>query len=40
MRFTLARQAAGQPLPTAPYNLATDACAPVLIGREQMAQSR
>ena len=34
IRFTLAQQAAGKPLPAAPYNLATDACGPVLVRRE------
>ena len=35
VRLTLALQSAGKPLPTAPYNLSTDPCSPVLVGREQ-----
>ena len=38
IRFTLAQQTASKALPGAPYNLATDACAPVLIGRERPPQ--
>ena len=36
IRFTLAQQSAGKALPSVPYSLSTEACGPVLVGREGM----
>lgn len=35
IRLTLSLQAAAKPLPSAPFNLSTEPCSPVLVGREQ-----